>query len=54
LLGYNPINRLKSGIKRLLPPSMEKLENVLMKACSIEKLPEVTIKEFIEELRKLL
>jgi hypothetical protein len=54
LLGYNPINKLKSGIKRLLPPSMEKLENVLMKACSIEKLPEVTIKEFIEELRKLL
>lgn len=54
LLGYNPINKLKSGIRRLLPPSMEELENVLMKACSIEKLPEITINEFLIELRKLL
>jgi len=54
LLGYNPINRLKSGIQRLLSPDMEELEKVLMKACSIEKLPEITINEFLVELRKLL
>jgi len=54
LLGYNPISKLKSGASRLLPEGLEDLEKILMRVCSPSKLPELTIEEFLEELKKLL
>jgi len=54
LLGYNPIGRLRSGTLRLLPQGLEDLENVLVKVCSPARLPELSMEEFLEKLRKLL
>jgi len=54
LLGYNPIGKLRSGTPRLLPQELEELENVLVMVCSPARLPELSVEEFLEKLRKLL
>ena len=54
LLGYNPINKLRRGALKMLPQGFEDLENILMKVCSPSRLPELSITEFLEELRKLI
>jgi hypothetical protein len=54
LLGYNPINTLKVGNLKLLPPALEELEKILIKICSPHSLPELTLNEFIEKLKTLL
>jgi len=54
LLGYNPIGKLRSGTPRLLPQGLEELENVLVMVCSPARLPELSVEEFLEKLRKLL
>jgi hypothetical protein len=54
LLGYNPITTLKAGNLKLLPAGLEELEKILIKVCSPNTLPELTLTEFIEELKKLL
>jgi hypothetical protein len=54
LLGYNPITTLKAGNLKLLPAGLEELEKILIKVCSPNTLPELSLTEFIEELKKLL
>jgi thiamine kinase-like enzyme len=54
LLGYNPITILKAGHSKLLPAGLEELEKILIKVCSPNTLPELSLTEFIEELKKLL
>jgi len=54
LLGYNPIGKLRSGTPRLLPQGLEEVENVLLMVCSPARLPELSVEEFLEKLRKLL